>query len=85
MIYNLGPNGPVIQTHMFRDGILESLVHAPIISDVANIGQQGLSTTFLPSSQVFPSIDFDAPRLRTAIDELSRQNARISVTLVDAR
>jgi DNA gyrase/topoisomerase IV subunit B len=78
-------SGASIHAHMFRDGAFESRIQAPVIADGGPFGEQGWSTTFLPSGRIFPSIVFDADRLQAALDLLCRKSAGAEVTLVDAR
>ena len=78
--------GDLIQVNMFRDGEYESSMSALRFADLTTLGRQGLSTTFLPSDRIFPSISFDvAPTFRYALDQLSEPSLGARITLADNR
>ena len=77
--------GALIQANMFRDSAFESVIQAPLFPEVIPSGRSGISTTFLPSSEIFPSIDLDAGRLRASISNICAQNVEARVSLVDCR
>ena len=78
-------SGELIQTQMFRDGAFEANIRAPLFPEVIFEGHSGLSTTFLPSDEIFPSISFDVGRLRASLSNLCAQNVGARVSLVDGR
>jgi DNA gyrase/topoisomerase IV subunit B len=77
--------GTSVRASMFRGGALESTISAPMISDGIDVGRSGASTTFLPDDTIFPAIEFDADRLRNALQRLGDQNPGIRVSLTELR
>jgi len=78
-------SGELVQTQMFRDGAFEATIRTPLFPEVIFEGHSGLSTTFLPSDKIFPSITFDAGRLRASLSNICAQNVGARVGLVDGR
>jgi DNA gyrase/topoisomerase IV subunit B len=76
-------NSTAVHAHMFREGSCESVIRAPLISDAIVSSPWGISTTFLPSEKIFPSIRFDGDRLRAGLELLSDLNRGIRITLIE--
>lgn len=78
-------SGTAIRAHSFKNGAYEGTALTPVVPDVVRFGRWGQSTTFLPSAEVFPSIHFDADRLRDSFDRLSQANGGVQIELADDR
>jgi DNA gyrase subunit B len=65
----------------FRRGILE----APLVAIRGTLGEHGTEITLLPGVDIFTTIEFDGPKLKSRLDELARLKDGLEIVFNDLR